>query len=247
MVDANRAFRPSAHFSNRMRHWRTERGMSLQQLVIRLEELGWPISRTALGEIEAGKRHVKLDEFLAISAALNVAPPAMLLPTVDGPDVTAVTPEVTLPAFALIRWLAGDMPLIDSSGSPIDHERWARSVTPLSLMRRQHELANTVTRLRREIDRMSALEHDDDSIAAQQRHERHERLDAETREFARHLKFMLDAGMPPLPISREMFVALNAIGAIGGPNDYEQIDSSRLTITNGDGAPAEQKATDDEV
>jgi transcriptional regulator with XRE-family HTH domain len=46
----------------------------------RLEEIGYPLPRTALAEIEAGKRGVSLNDALAIAAAVGVAPVYMIVP-----------------------------------------------------------------------------------------------------------------------------------------------------------------------
>jgi transcriptional regulator with XRE-family HTH domain len=85
-------------------------GWHQQDVSLKLDEIGWPMDRTALGKIETGTRNVTLEDFLALSAALGVEPAALLLPPEDDTDV-AVTPVLNAPAWRVRSWLHGYQPV----------------------------------------------------------------------------------------------------------------------------------------
>ncbi|MDT0613585.1 helix-turn-helix domain-containing protein [Streptomyces lancefieldiae] len=57
---------------------RTERGLGQRQLAARCTALGRPMSNTMLSRIELAKRRCDIDDLVAIAAALQVSPAALL-------------------------------------------------------------------------------------------------------------------------------------------------------------------------
>src|SRR5438128_1706924 len=76
---------PSQAFGQRLRDARrtAPRQLSQAELSKRLGDLGVPVSRQTLIEIEKGNRRVTLDEALAIAAAVGVAPVHLMVPFED--------------------------------------------------------------------------------------------------------------------------------------------------------------------
>lgn len=74
---------PGEIFSRRMKDAREAAGIAQTELSRRLEELGYTLKRSAIADIESGRRRVTLDDALAISAALGVAPLHMIVPFED--------------------------------------------------------------------------------------------------------------------------------------------------------------------
>lgn len=61
-------------------------GFTYKALSDLLADNGWPIPILGLRRIEAGARRVSVDDLMALSAALNVTPLQLLLPTGDPVD-----------------------------------------------------------------------------------------------------------------------------------------------------------------
>ncbi|MFE5597775.1 MULTISPECIES: helix-turn-helix domain-containing protein [Streptomyces] len=57
---------------------RIERGLGQRQLAARCTALGRPMSNTMLSRIELAKRRCDIDDLVAIAAALQVSPAALL-------------------------------------------------------------------------------------------------------------------------------------------------------------------------
>ncbi len=87
------------------------RGLSQQQLVARLAELGRPMAQTGLSRLEEGKRRIDVDDLVALAIALNVSPSRLLLPDGEMWDLVHPVPNVEVAAWELWEWLAGFSPL----------------------------------------------------------------------------------------------------------------------------------------
>ncbi|WBL19198.1 hypothetical protein [Citricoccus sp. NR2] len=79
---------------------RKQAGVTAEQLVNALSEVGHKMPRTAISDIEGGHRRVNVDELVALSVVLKVNPNALLLPDYAGEvdqsdEVTAVTQETS--------------------------------------------------------------------------------------------------------------------------------------------------------
>ncbi len=100
-------------FARRLREVRDMHGMSARQLSERLAELGAPMSRASIAKLEsepARAANVRLENVLAISAALNVSPMWMITPEPQH-EYVCVAPRLCQPAGAVRLWLRGDFPL----------------------------------------------------------------------------------------------------------------------------------------
>jgi transcriptional regulator with XRE-family HTH domain len=101
----------SETFQERLAAARTARGWSQERLAAILDEVyGYPIHPTALSRIEKGTRKVTIDDLIAISAALDVAPLHLLFPIEEAGSV-ALTPRLEADVLKAVRWARGRQPL----------------------------------------------------------------------------------------------------------------------------------------
>lgn len=133
---------------------RRELKLTAASLAARCAELGYPISRVAVGKIESGHREGKLDvaELLALAAALDIPPISLVYPA--GPDaLVEMTPGEQVPTYHAIAWFGGDRDLAwpgpeivdpaearDRANSAVA-EPDSRAATLLRLMRQRAGLA----------------------------------------------------------------------------------------------------------
>jgi transcriptional regulator with XRE-family HTH domain len=78
--DVSEDLRPSDVFASRLRETRRARGLSQSELAERMTATGRPLNKAALLRIESGERRITLDEALALSHHLVVAPAHLLSP-----------------------------------------------------------------------------------------------------------------------------------------------------------------------
>ena len=97
---------------------RSAQGLSTMRLATMLVGAGRTIAPTAITRIESGERRVDVDDLVALAAALNVNPSALLLPpTADGEvDVTGAGAVQAEEAWA---WMDGERPLLDADDENI--------------------------------------------------------------------------------------------------------------------------------
>jgi len=94
-----------------IRQRRKARGMSAEDLAAACGDLGMPIPRSTLADLENGRRaSISVAEWLAIATALDV-PPVMLLCPVGTAETAEVLPGAEAPAFRAAQWVAGEAPL----------------------------------------------------------------------------------------------------------------------------------------
>jgi len=85
--------------------------MSAQQLADRTAELGMPIPRSVLANLESGRRDtVSVAEVLALAAALNVAPIDLICP-VGFDKQTEILPGRMMDPLSAMRWFTGEWKL----------------------------------------------------------------------------------------------------------------------------------------
>ncbi|HME03342.1 MAG TPA: helix-turn-helix domain-containing protein [Solirubrobacteraceae bacterium] len=126
--------RVGAIFARRLREARNARRWTQQDLADAVDKLGAPMDRTVLARLEKGQREVRLDELVALAAALDVAIVHLILPIegditqqpVDeqgaplrgrrqtGPAV-ALTPTLRVNQRKARRWARGEIPLRPAS------------------------------------------------------------------------------------------------------------------------------------
>ena len=91
--------------------------MSAQALADRVTELGLPVSRSTIADIENGcRKNITVAELLGIANALNAAPTMLVLPgpyadveTVDGlPKGPGGTPSAVAYKSEAIKWFCGE-------------------------------------------------------------------------------------------------------------------------------------------
>jgi len=83
--------------------------MSAQALADRCAELGWPIKRSVLANLEAGRREtITVPELFVIAAALEVPPVDLLVPLGRVDQVEAL-PDVSWRPEVVVDWLTGRM------------------------------------------------------------------------------------------------------------------------------------------
>ncbi len=89
--------------------------MSVQRLADRTAELGMPIPRSVLANLESGRREtVSVAEVLVLAAALNVAPIELMCP-VGFDKETEMLPGSMMDPLHAMRWFTGELKL-DISG-----------------------------------------------------------------------------------------------------------------------------------
>lgn len=85
--------------------------MSAQQLADRTAELGMPIPRSVLANLESGRREtVSVAEVLVLAAALNVSPAELMCPVGFDQQAEMLPGRMVDPREAM-RWFTGEMKL----------------------------------------------------------------------------------------------------------------------------------------
>ncbi|GAA2732434.1 helix-turn-helix transcriptional regulator [Streptomyces nogalater] len=93
-----------------VRRHRQRLGVSAQQLSERCAELGMPIQRSVLANMESGRRStVTVAEVLILAAALDVAPAQLVFP-VGYEETCEALPNRTLEPIDAVDWFAGNAP-----------------------------------------------------------------------------------------------------------------------------------------
>jgi hypothetical protein len=75
---------------------------------------------------------------MLLAAALNVPPPALLLP-LGTEDLVEITPRSRIHPHLALEWFAGEIPLVDSERWAVDVEEWAQAAEPIRLHRALRE------------------------------------------------------------------------------------------------------------
>jgi transcriptional regulator with XRE-family HTH domain len=87
---------------------RLRKGWTQQELADRVTQLGMPMGRAVILKIERKRRHVTVDELVALSAALEVSPLFLLMPRdATSGDQIRVTPRQSLPIEMVTKWWHG--------------------------------------------------------------------------------------------------------------------------------------------
>jgi transcriptional regulator with XRE-family HTH domain len=68
------------------------------------------MDRTTIAKLEKGQRQVRLEELVAIAAAIDVSPLALFLP-LRLEEPVRLTPKLERESFAVLQWARGDGPL----------------------------------------------------------------------------------------------------------------------------------------
>ncbi|MFD5425245.1 helix-turn-helix domain-containing protein [Streptomyces sp. NPDC127084] len=106
-IEGDWATRLALSIATEVRRHRQRRKMSAQQLSDRCGELGLPIQRSVLANLESGRRTtINVAEVLVLAAALGVPPGELIFPVGNSPVVEILPGEKREP-LAGINWLAG--------------------------------------------------------------------------------------------------------------------------------------------
>src|SRR6266480_78401 len=132
------AARITRAIAGEIRQRRTARGMSAEDLAAACADLGMPIPRSTLADLENGRRaSISVAEWLAIAAALDV-PPVMLLCPVGSADTAEVLPDTEAPAFRAAQWVAGEAPLRHPGHADVLTD-WLPTIGPAAPGRARHQ------------------------------------------------------------------------------------------------------------
>ncbi|MFI6138020.1 helix-turn-helix domain-containing protein [Streptomyces griseus] len=146
--DASWPTRLALAIASEVRRHRQAQRLSAQQLSDRCAELGMPIQRSVLANLESGRRTtVTVAEVLVLAEALEVAPAALMFPAGYSQEVE-VLPSVEVSPLRAVDWLGGYTKL---SGFP-KH----RSNSPLVALRRHREIVSELRTAIREREKQRA-------------------------------------------------------------------------------------------
>ncbi|GAA3853904.1 hypothetical protein GCM10023084_05180 [Streptomyces lacrimifluminis] len=142
-----------------VRRHRQSQGLSAQQLADRCTEVGMPIQRSVLANLESGRRTtVTIAEVLVLAAALNVPPAALVFP-VGRTDVVEALPGKEIDPLNAVEWFSG----VRSIDSKVPFSRNA-----LFLYRRHRALVKDLrARLAQREELRAHYARADDAIAAE--------------------------------------------------------------------------------
>lgn len=97
-------------FRQRLQEARAARRWTQQQLSEAMAELGSPMDRVTIAKLERGRRQARVEELVALAAALDVSPLYLILPVRLDAKVK-LAPKLTLEAIDALRWASGQGPL----------------------------------------------------------------------------------------------------------------------------------------
>ncbi|WBC13451.1 helix-turn-helix transcriptional regulator [Micromonospora sp. WMMA1998] len=111
MTQPNWSARLVRSIASEVKRHREAQDMSAQRLADRCAELGQPIPRSVLANLESGRREaLSVPELLVLAEALGVPPIALLVPVGHADQVEAL-PGVSVSTSDALAWLTGDKPL----------------------------------------------------------------------------------------------------------------------------------------
>lgn len=89
---------------------RKELNLTASALAERTADLGYPVSRVAIGKIETGHREGKFDlaELMVLAAALSVPPVALVFPHLPDGDVELLPGRPPTSSADAMRWFSGE-------------------------------------------------------------------------------------------------------------------------------------------
>jgi transcriptional regulator with XRE-family HTH domain len=133
--------------------------MSAQQLADRTAELGMPIPRSVLANLESGRREtVSAAELIVLAAALNVAPIELICPT-GYDEQTEILPGRMVDSLSAVRWFTGELKMEMAGGTTTLRQASRDEQSSTYLIEYHEELIN---RLRtREAEAARAFADDD--------------------------------------------------------------------------------------
>lgn len=146
---------PSDVIAQQVRRRRTDMGLNREAIAARCADLGAPkLTVAALTNIETGRpdagghrrREVSAEELLVLGRALQAPPILLLFPLESGATID-ISPGVTVPTWAALKWFSGEAPfphwedrdetgaLTAEIGNAVDLEAWEQGASPIRLYR----------------------------------------------------------------------------------------------------------------
>lgn len=121
--------------------------MSTQELADRCAELGMPIRRSVLANLETRRRTlITVAELLVVAAALGVPPVLLLAPLGRLPEIEAL-PGRDFEPWAAEQWITGHVRIRDLSGDPIAMPiRWEDDDGTVPLFEQHHQLVRALSK-----------------------------------------------------------------------------------------------------
>ncbi|MCB0935578.1 MAG: helix-turn-helix transcriptional regulator [Mycobacterium sp.] len=102
-----------------IRRLREASNLGYAELARRVKSAGRGIPELGLRRIEEGERRVDVDDLMALAAALEVSPIALLMPSTTHGDETTATAVGEVTAHRFWNWLTGEMPLTGDAPSAV--------------------------------------------------------------------------------------------------------------------------------
>lgn len=133
---------------------RGERRMSAQQLADATAELGHPVARSVIANLESGRRDtVSIAELLVLARALEV-PPLLLVFPVGRERMTEVLPGKVTGTWAAAKWFTGEEPfpvqMSDGAWASAGFDEWQEAAT--NYFREQDKLFDSWNHARRRVE-----------------------------------------------------------------------------------------------
>ncbi|HEY6796651.1 MAG TPA: helix-turn-helix transcriptional regulator [Kineosporiaceae bacterium] len=108
----------TASIASQIDHWRGVRGLSAQKLADRTAELGFPVPRNTIANLENNRRTtITVAELFVLAFALDV-PVVMLLLPVGRATQVEIVPGEHVPIYEAVSRVAGDPTMIGYPRSP---------------------------------------------------------------------------------------------------------------------------------
>lgn len=124
--------------AQQVRRYRKKQGLSAQGLADRTDELGFPVPRNVIANLENGRREaVSITELLVLAGALNV-PLLVLLFPVGAVEAVEPTPGEHVSPWEALRWASGESSL--PSAAPDAYEELRQNATEIRLYREEARL-----------------------------------------------------------------------------------------------------------
>nr|WSY53793.1 helix-turn-helix transcriptional regulator [Streptomyces sp. NBC_00886] len=125
MTDEKRRPRPAAQYGPvakavavNVERLRKARNKTIYSLSGELNEIGRPITPSAIAKIEKQQRQVTVDDLVALAVVFNTSPISLLLPAEWGDVPVELTSERRIMARTAWRWIRGLSPASDYGVSP---------------------------------------------------------------------------------------------------------------------------------
>ncbi|MFE5258522.1 helix-turn-helix domain-containing protein [Streptomyces coelicoflavus] len=111
-----------ATVAGEVRRRRKELGWSAQDLADRCEEIGYPIPRNVIANMESGRRAgLPLVEVMVLAKALRMSPISLIYPVGYVDEVRQLPYEDPRPAWGALQWFTGSSAADDATDYMLDH------------------------------------------------------------------------------------------------------------------------------